>query len=102
MADTEYRDFYDKRRKETYGHDYSSTSAEDHSWFPVVKKFVDDYSLADKKCLEIGSSGGFFQDLVPDYCGTDIAHTLAKYYHKPYRVATGTRYPFDDESFDAI
>jgi SAM-dependent methyltransferase len=40
--------------------------------------------------------------MVEEYWGTDIAESLARYYRKPYRVARGTRYPFDDEMFDAI
>ena len=102
MPDTRYRKFYDQRRSETYGHDYENFIAENHSWFLVVKKFIRQYDLADKKCLEIGSSGGFFQDLVADYTGTDIARSLARYYHKPYHVAVGSRYPFPDEQFDAV
>ena len=43
-----------------------------------------------------------FQDLVDDYTGTDVAEVLAPYYRKPYRVASGPRYPFADAEFDAI
>lgn len=60
------------------------------------------YSLKDKRCLEIGSSVGVFQDTVEDYYGTDIAKSLAKHYYKPYKVAEGKEYPFDNEMFDAI
>lgn len=97
-----YKSFYDERRVETYAHDYDSFRAEDHPQYSKLKRFVEENGLYDKKCLEIGSSGGFFQDLVKDYWGTDIAETLAKYYHKPYKVAKGSHYPFEDQTFDGI
>jgi len=103
MDRTKYISFYDQRRKETYGQDYSKIRAEDSSNYETLKKFIQQFHLEkNKKCLEIGSSGGFFQDMVEDYYGTDIAESLSKYYHKPYKVAKGTRYPFDNEFFDAI
>lgn len=97
-----YKDFYDERRGQTYAHDYSKMRAEDHGYYQDLTAFIDRFNLKTKRCLEIGSSGGFFQDLVDDYYGTDVADSLAPYYHKPYRVASGGRYPFDDAMFDAI
>jgi glycosyltransferase involved in cell wall biosynthesis/SAM-dependent methyltransferase len=97
-----YKSFYDERRSLTYGHDYENFRAEDHSFYPFLQEFIAKYELKSKRCLEIGSSGGFFQDLVVDYWGTDIADSLARYYHKPYRIASGGHYPFDDAMFDAI
>jgi SAM-dependent methyltransferase len=102
MQQTDYQSFYDARRHQTYSHDYSSVRAEQHSYYRDLKKFIDSYGLAEKKCLEIGSSGGFFQDMVPDYYGTDIAESLSSFYHKPYRVAKGESFPFEDEMFDGI
>lgn len=99
---SEYRTFYDERRSKTYAQDYRRLRAEDHSSYWELKEFIDGFKLYDKRCLEIGSSGGAFQDMVGDYWGTDIAESLAKHYHKPYRVAGESRYPFDDEMFDAI
>jgi len=99
---SEYKAFYDERRQETYAHNYEKMRAEDHSNYYELKAFIDRFQLRDKRCLEIGSSGGFFQDMVDDYWGTDIADSLAKHYHKPYRVANGPHYPFEDEMFDAI
>ena len=99
---SDYKSFYDERRHQTYAHDYRSMRAEDHSFYGEVTAFIDRFRLKDKRCLEIGSSGGYFQDLVDDYWGTDIAENLAQYYHKPYRVSRGPHYPFDDEMFDAI
>lgn len=97
-----YKSFYDERRGLTYGHDYQDFKAEEHNHYPKLKQFITRYGLESKRCLEIGSSGGFFQDLVKDYWGTDIAESLAQHYHKPYRVARGGRFPFDDGMFDAI
>jgi len=99
-SDKGYRIFYDARRDEHYG--LKSSRAEDHSYYEVVRSFIEQYKLEYKKCLEIGSSTGMFQDMVHDYFGTDIAEILAGYYHKPYRVASAGRYPFADEMFDAI
>lgn len=99
---SEYKTFYDERRQETYAHNYEETSAEKHPHYPELKDFINRFRLSDKRCLEIGSSGGFFQDVVDDYYGTDIAESLAKYYHKPYKVAEGSYYPFEDDMFDAI
>jgi len=99
---TTYKSFYDERRHKTYAHDYRAMKAEEHPYYDELKGFVEEHGLKDKRCLEIGSSGGFFQDMVDDYWGTDIAESLEKYYHKPYRVAEGAHYPFDDAMFDAI
>jgi SAM-dependent methyltransferase len=97
-----YKSFYDERRHETYAHDYAKIRAEDHPHYGTLKTFIARFQLEDKRCLEIGSSGGFFQDMVGDYWGTDIADCLARWYHKPYKVARGSCYPFEDEMFDAI
>lgn len=102
MESESYKTYYDERRDETYAQDYGAMHAKDHPAHRELLRFIERYGLENKKCLEIGSSGGFFQDLVEDYYGTDIAESLRKFYHKPYRVAEGTRYPFDDEMFDGI
>ena len=99
---SDYKSFYDERRHQRYAHDYGVVRAEDHSNYNELKSFIDRFQLTNKRCLEIGSSGGFFQDMVQDYYGTDIAESLAKYYHKPYRVSQGAHYPFEDEMFDAV
>lgn len=97
-----YRAFYDERRHETYAQDYAHMRPEQHGRYNDLKRFVAAYGLQEKTCLEIGSSGGMFQDVVDDYHGTDIARSLAPFYHKDYRVAKGEKYPFEDEMFDAI
>ena len=102
MNSNDYKDFYDIRRTETYAHDYKKVKANDHAFYNQLKQFIVQYDLEDKKCLEIGSSGGFFQDMVVDYSGTDIAESLAEFYHKPYKVSSGAIYPFGNNEFDAI
>ena len=74
-----------------------------HPFYKFLKDFIDKYNLArGKRCLEIGSGKGLFQDLVEDYTGVDIAENLARYYHKNYISVHGSKLPFPDESFDAI
>ena len=102
LNETDYLNFYDGRRSETYKDDYEKFKAEDHSYFHLLNDFIDQYELKGKKCLEIGSSGGYFQDFVVDYSGTDVAESLAQYYHKPYKVCSGGTYPFESAAFDAI
>ncbi len=95
-------DFYDRRRHETYRHEQTVKRASDHDWYPALRAFIREHRLQDKRCLEIGSGNGVFQDMVEDYTGTDVAESIAERYHKPYVVARGGRYPFEDASFDAI
>jgi hypothetical protein len=95
-----YVEFYDDRHRENYGLKHSRP--EEHSHYECLRGFIENYRLSGARCLEIGSSTGLFQGMVNDYWGTDIAEITAPYYHKPYRVARGERYPFDDEMFDAI
>jgi SAM-dependent methyltransferase len=102
MQQSDYKTFYAEKRAEFYGNAYTTKQAENKGEYSQLKQFIDNFDLTNKRCLEIGSSGGGFQDMVDDYYGTDISADLAKYYHKPYRVAEGTTYPFDDEMFDAI
>ena len=97
----EYKSFYEHIDRELT---YSRADApENHSYYKELNQFIQKYNLFDKKCLEIGSSKGIFQDTVSDYYGIDIAESLRKYYHKPYYLVNedGT-YPFQDNFFDAI
>ena len=103
MNNAQYKSFYAENRGDNYAQDYNTMRAEDSSHHPSLSRFIAKYNLAKgKDCLEIGSSGGFFQDMVENYHGTDIVEELAQYYRKPYKVAEGTRYPYDDASFDAV
>jgi SAM-dependent methyltransferase len=98
----EYKNFYDKNRKSNYAHDYKKLKCEDHWAHNGLFKFIKEYNLTKKRCLEIGSSGGMFQDLVDDYTGIDIAESLREFYHKPYFVVEKSYYPFQDSDFDVI
>ena len=96
-------DYYDYKRHETYSHEIDSDNPQDHSYYSQLKQFIDNFSLREKNCLEIGSGRGLFQDMVNDYSGTDISNSVKKYYHKPYKVMEDSgMYPYEDESFDAI
>jgi SAM-dependent methyltransferase len=99
---TNYKEFYDENRDIQYGEQYTTKRAKDHLNYNELLNFINIYSLKEKKCLEIGSSGGGFQDMVDDYYGTDIAESLKQYYHKPYKVSHGEEYPFNNNKFDAI
>jgi len=96
-------EYYDQRRDDTYGYELKVEKPGDHSFYGPLKRFIDGYSLYEKKCLEIGSARGLFQDMVEDYTGTDVAESVRGDFHKPYKVMEPSgRYPFDDEAFDAI
>jgi SAM-dependent methyltransferase len=73
-----------------------------HPFYELLTEFIYKWSLKKKRCLEIGSSKGLFQDIVEDYTGVDVAEHLSKYYHKNYFPVSGAELPFSDESFDAI
>ena len=74
-----------------------------HPFYGFLKEFIDKHNLGKgKRCLEIGSGKGLFQDLVEDYTGVDIAEHFKKYYHKNYIATDGALLPFPETSFDAI
>ncbi|MFA5098667.1 MAG: class I SAM-dependent methyltransferase [Candidatus Paceibacterota bacterium] len=73
------------------------------SFYAELKKFITDFNLEDKKVLEIGSGNGKFQDIIDDYTGIDISENLKNLYHKPFfTIESEKKYPFVDNSFDAI
>lgn len=93
-------DFYNTIDRETV---YTPTiDPQKHPHYCELSTFIDEYHLIDKTCLEIGSSKGLFQDMVKDYTGLDVAESLRKHYHKKYLTIKNDKYPFDDNSFDAI
>jgi len=103
VHDESYRSFYQRRRAENYGASYGRIRAEEHSCYGLLRSFIEEHGLADKRCLEIGSSAGHFQDMVDDYWGIDLSDELAGCYHKRYvRVSDDGSYPLDDEMFDGI
>ncbi len=81
---------------------YGTMPAANHPYFELLNEFITKYDLQSKKCLEIGSGGGCFQDMVDNYTGCDIAPGLLSFYHKPFIVTDGYKIPLPSESFDAI
>jgi len=74
-----------------------------HPFYKQLATFVDNFDLQDKKCLEIGSGTGCFQNIVKDYTGVDVAISLKKFYVKEFYVIDNDKgYEFKDNSFDFI
>lgn len=67
-----------------------------------VQAFVDQYDLAARKVLDVGSGRGYLQDIVDDYTGLDISTTAARFYHKPFVLGSATAMPFAENTFDGI
>jgi len=97
---TPAREFYEKAYQEQKY--ISPTEASQHGAYQRLAAFISQYELADKYCLEVGSGRGGFQDLVPNYVGTDIAESAGIFMHKPFVVASATALPFPDHTFDGI
>lgn len=97
-----YKRFYSQIDREClYGN--LAKKPEDHSAYAELMLFIQQFELAGKKCLEIGSSKGIFQYLVQDYTGLDLDPALARYYSKPYfTIKDDGTYPFPNEEIDAI
>ena len=68
----------------------------------LVRGFVANYHLQNKKVLDIGAGRGYLQDMVEDYVGLDISPTAKRYFHKPFVLASATAMPFHDNEFDAV
>lgn len=82
------REFYNREYRETrYG---PAVEPEQHRFYPVVTRFIQEYGLSDSTCLEVGSGRGAFQDAVPDYTGVDTAITLHGFLHKSFVPASTT------------
>ena len=94
------RTFYSSVDREKFYAVYDK--AEQHPLFEVLTMFIKKHDLYDKRCLEIGSGKGIFQDVVVDYTGVDIGAGLSAYYHKPYFLADGALLPFEEASFDGV
>jgi SAM-dependent methyltransferase len=67
-----------------------------------VAEFVREYSLENKRVLDVGSGNGLLQDAVTDYTGLDISATARRFYHKPFVEGSATDMPFPDATFDAL
>jgi SAM-dependent methyltransferase len=86
-------------REQLYTHEHNLRR---HPFYKPLRAFIKGWGLGNKKCLEIGSAKGLFQDVVEDYTGVDVAENLSKYYHKKFIAVSGAELPFLDESYDAI
>ena len=94
------KQFYETvEREQFYGHE---SDPEKHPFYKLLSHFIERWDLDEKKCLEIGSAKGLFQDVVKDYTGADISENLSIYYHKKFVAVSGAELPFPDESYDAI
>lgn len=100
LTDNQIADFWDAHNKTTKH--YGTQSADKHPFSNELNNFLNTYDLHEKKCLEIGSGGGSFQNIVNDYIGTDVSPALSSYYHKPFLVSQGAHIPLDNESVDVI
>ena len=97
---TDAASFYSK----AYRHENYCTfeTPDQHYAFTALNEFVVNYHLSDKKCLEVGSGRGAFQNVVDDYTGIDLSDSVAHYYQKPFHAGSAEDLPFEDETFDAI
>ena len=80
--------------------EFASEKMGDHSLSSQLEAFIENYRLADKKCLEVGCGRGVFQDLVETYTGIDISATVEEYLHKPFHCCSADDLPFEDEKRD--
>jgi SAM-dependent methyltransferase len=68
----------------------------------IIRHFVKDFRLEDKRVLDVGAGRGYLQDMVDNYTGLDISSTARRYFHKRFVQASATNMPFKDGEFDAI
>jgi ubiquinone/menaquinone biosynthesis C-methylase UbiE len=92
--------FYDEvYRSNRYA---SFANVEQHFAGAQLTRFVDEYSIAGRRCLEVGSGRGVFQDVVDDYTGVDLSDSVASCYRKPFVAASAEELPFTDSNFDVV
>jgi SAM-dependent methyltransferase len=97
---TQELEFYERvDRNGGYGY---GVDVKSHPFEPLLRQFIERWDLRQRRCLEIGSGTGTFQDIVEDYTGVDIASRLAPYYRKPFHAVRDARLPFPSESYDAV
>lgn len=92
--------FYDEVYR---GSRYASfASVEQHFAGRQLRSFVAEHAAAGKRCLEVGSGRGVFQDLVEDYTGVDLSESVASCYRKPFFSASAESLPFPDSNYDVV
>ncbi len=67
----------------------------------LLKEFVRTYGLETKSVLEVGCGRGWYQNLVANWTGVDLAESAGAGIHKPFFCAPAEKLPFPDSSFDA-
>jgi SAM-dependent methyltransferase len=92
--------FYDREYRE--GRYAYVEKPEEHGFYPILKNFIEQYQLQQKKCLEVGCGRGIFQNVVDNYVGVDISESVRELIYKPFYRCCATNLPFEDNSFDAI
>lgn len=98
----DYKNFYENiDRTQIYS---KKKIIKNDTFYKYLNNFVKKYRLKDKRILEIGSGVGYYQDIVNNYVGLDVANSLKEFYHKIFIVLKNIheRYPFPDEYFDAV
>jgi SAM-dependent methyltransferase len=83
------------------GYAYSE-SPEEHYIYPILRGFLEEHDLLNKRCLEVGTGYGQCQQLADDYVGMDLASSAAKHMKKPFLNASATDLPFGDCQFDCV
>jgi|SRR5579871_1472368 len=81
--------------------DRAREAIEEHHIVPRVTAFAAQYGLGQGRVLDVGSGTGYLQDVVENYVGLDISPSAARFYHKPFVVASATEMPFRNDEFDA-
>ena len=67
-----------------------------------IRDFVNRFELRTRPVVEVGSGGGYLQDVAEDYTGLDISTEVSRYYHKRFVLGSATAMPFPDNSFDGL
>lgn len=99
MTHADAGNFYER---EYAGSIYAApTQPTKHAYYAMVSRFVEEYDLSRKRCIEIGCGRGAFQDLVQDYVDVDYAWAAGRYLHKPFFQCDAAYLPFADDTFDA-
>jgi len=78
------------------------SEAPDEEVVRLLTAFVREHHLADKSVLEVGCGRGWYQDLVADWTGVDLAESASTSVHKRFICSPAERLPFADACFDCV